>query len=82
MPPIAGSRQPSALHTQILAALASQPAGLTCAQVEAALGTGQPLSNVLDGLARRKHITRLGKGVFGVADELEAFAASRNGTGP
>jgi len=82
VPPIAGSRQPSALHTQILAALASQPAGLTCAQVEAALGTGQPLSNVLDGLARRKHITRLGKGVFGVADELEAFAASRNGTGP
>jgi hypothetical protein len=81
-PPVAASRQPSALHAQILAALAAHPAGLTCAQVEAAVGTGQPLSNVLDGLARRGHVRRLGKGVFGVAAELEAVAASRNGTGP
>jgi hypothetical protein len=78
---IAASRQPSVLHARILAALAAQPAGLTCAQVETALGTGQPLGNVLDGLARRGHITRLGKGVFGVAAEL-VDAASRNGTGP
>jgi len=81
-PPVASSRQPSALHTQILAALAAHPAGRTCAQIEAAVGTGQPLGNVLDGLARRGHVRRLGKGVFGVAAALEAFAASRNGTGP
>jgi hypothetical protein len=59
----AASRGPSALHAQILAALAAHPAGLTCAQVEAAVGTG-PLGNVLDGLARRQRISRLGKGVF------------------
>ena len=65
----AASRGPSALHAQILAALAAHPAGLTCAQVEAAVGTGQPLGHVLDGLARRKHIKRLGKGVFAVRAE-------------
>jgi hypothetical protein len=57
-------RERSSLHTQILEALASQPAGLTRAQVEAAVGTGRPLGHVLDGLARRGHVRRLGKGVF------------------
>jgi hypothetical protein len=32
------------------------------------VGTG-PLGNVLDGLARRKHIKRLGKGVFALGDD-------------
>jgi hypothetical protein len=60
-------RGPSALHAQILAALAAaHPGGLTRAQVEAAVGTGQALGHVLDGLARRGHVRRLGKGVFAV----------------
>jgi hypothetical protein len=70
----ATSRGPSALHTQILAALAAQPAGLTRTQVEAAVGTGQPLGHVLDGLARRKHIKRLGKGVFALGDDASRTA--------
>ncbi|SRR6266498_1758160 len=71
---VAASRGPSALHAQILTALAAHPAGLTCAQVEAAVGTGQPLGNVLDGLARRKHIKRLGKGVFALGDDASRTA--------
>jgi hypothetical protein len=69
VPPIAASRQPSALHGRIVEALAAHPAGLTCAQVEAAVGTG-PLSNVLDGLARRSHVRRLGQGRFGLPVEV------------
>src|SRR6266536_1161661 len=49
-----------------VAALAAQPAGLSAGQLEAALGSTQPLGNVLDGLARRGHVRRLGKGVFAV----------------
>jgi hypothetical protein len=55
--------EPSPLHAKILEALASQPAGLTRAQIEAAVGQ-QPLDGVLNGLCRRKRISRLGKGVF------------------
>jgi hypothetical protein len=63
----AARREPSALHAQILAALAAaHPGGLTCAQVEAAVAPGQPLGNILDGLARRGHVRRLGQGVFAV----------------
>jgi len=57
-------RERSPLHAKILEVLATAPAGLTRPQVEAEVSTGQPLGHVLDGLARRKHITRLGKGVF------------------
>jgi len=61
--------EPSPLHTQILEALATAPAGLTRVQIEAAVGTTQPLGGVLDGMARRKHIKRLGKGVFALGDD-------------
>jgi len=66
--------EPSPLHTQILEALASQPAGFTRVQIEASVGTTQPLGGVLDGLARRQHIKRLGKGVFALRDDASRTA--------
>jgi alkylation response protein AidB-like acyl-CoA dehydrogenase len=83
LPAAAGAtpRGPSALHVQIIETLAAHPAGLTCAQVEAAVGTGQPLGNVLDGLARRGHVRRLGKGVFAVPQSPGTTQEERNRDG-
>jgi len=61
--------EPSPLHRQIFALLQQHPDGCTRAEIEAAVEATQPLGSVLDGLARRKHIKRLGKGVFAVRAE-------------
>ena len=66
--------EPSPLHTQILEALATAPEGLTRIQIEAAVGTTQPLGGVLAGLCRRKRISRLGKGVFALGDDASRTA--------
>jgi len=68
--------EPSTMHRQIFAVLQQHPDGCTRAEIEAAVEATQPLGGVLDGLARRKHITRLGKGVFALRD-----AASRTAEG-
>jgi|GEM_PF-2347665 len=57
-------RERSPLHAQILEVLATAPAGLTRLQVEAEVGTGQPLADVLQGLCRRGHVRRVGKGLY------------------
>jgi hypothetical protein len=63
--------EPLPLHKQFLEALASQPAGLTHAQIEGALETTQPLGGVLDGLCRRKRLSWLGKGGFALSGHNE-----------
>jgi hypothetical protein len=64
-PAVAGPpREPSPLHSQIMEALASQPAGLTHREIQATLGTDRPLADVLRGLWRRGRLTRLGKGLY------------------
>jgi hypothetical protein len=58
-------QQPAPPHqAQILALLEQHPTGLTRAAIEAALGGTLELEGILDGLARRGRIYRLGKGVF------------------
>lgn len=63
---LATPRGRSELHTQILAAIGKESAGLTRAQVEAAVGTS-PLDGVLGGLCRRGHLRRVGKGLYALA---------------
>jgi hypothetical protein len=57
-------------HAQLLALLEQHPNGLSRAAIEAALG-GLKLNGVLDGLARRGRIRRLGKGVFALEGHSE-----------
>jgi hypothetical protein len=54
-------RQSTEIHKQILAVLEQHPEGCTLTQIEAALGNNR-LGDVLDGLAKRVHIVRLGQG--------------------
>jgi hypothetical protein len=65
------SSEPLPLHRQILEALASQPAGLTRAQIEAAMGTDRPLADVLRGLWRRGRLARVGQGRYALPGHNE-----------
>jgi hypothetical protein len=56
--------EPLPLHKQILEALASQPAGLTPGEIQAALGIDRPLADVLRGLWRRGRLARVGPGRY------------------
>jgi len=56
-------------HAQILALLEQHPHGLTRIAIETGLGGTLKLDGILDGLARRGKIRRLGKGVFALPSE-------------
>jgi hypothetical protein len=70
--------EPSPLHSQIMEALASQPAGLTRVQLEDNVGSGQPLADVLQGLCRRGHLRRVGKGVYALPQSPGTTQEERN----
>jgi hypothetical protein len=63
--------EPSPLHSQIMEALASQPAGLTHRAIQATLGTDRPLADVLRGLWRRGRLARVGPGRYALPGHHE-----------
>ena len=55
---------------------------LTCQRIEALVSSPKPLRKVLDGMARRGRLQRVGPARFAVAEAVLAVDVSRNGTGP